>query len=180
MEGKGYLKAYYGDESGFSLDPCIPYGWQPKGEYIKIVPKKSQKINVFGLLSRDSNLHAYSSTDTFCTGLVIACLAEKITRKTVVVLDNATIHQSDDFKDKIQEWQEKDLYIFHLPTYSPHLNLIETLWRKMKYSWSKPHHYESLDLLADAVEEIISDIGKKLQIEFSGLKYFTKHKLSIN
>jgi len=42
LEEQGYLKLYYGDESGFSLDPCIPYEWQPKGEYMKITPKKSK------------------------------------------------------------------------------------------------------------------------------------------
>ena len=176
------MKIYYADESGFSLDPSIPYGWQPKGEYIKITPKKSQRLNVFGLLSRDNHLQAYSTIGTVCSSLVITFIddfAEKITQRTVIVLDNAPIHHSDEFKEKIQEWQEKDLYIYFLPTYSPHLNLIETLWRMIKYRWLKAHDYLDFNTLTDAVENIIIDVGKKLKINFSEIKHFTEYKLSI-
>jgi transposase len=182
LEQSGYLKIYYGDESGFSLDPSVPYGWQPKGEYVRIAPKKSQRLNVFGLLSKDNDLQAYSTTGSICGSLMIAFLddfAEKTTQKTVVVLDNATIHHSDDFKDKILGWEEKDLYIFYLPTYSPHLNLIETLWRMIKYRWLKPQDYLDFQTLTDAVENIICDVGKGLKINFSENKYFTKYKLAI-
>ena len=54
MEEAGKLKIYYGDESGFSLEPCIPYGWQPPGEYVRITPVGGHRLNVFGLLSRDT------------------------------------------------------------------------------------------------------------------------------
>lgn len=182
LESQGYLRIYYGDESGFSLDPSIPYGWQPKDQYIKIVPKKSQRLNVFGLLSKGNDLKAYSSTDAMNSDLIIAFIddfAENITQKTVLVLDNAPIHHSETFKDKIDEWQQKDLYIFFLPTYSPHLNLIETLWRKIKYEWLKPKDYLNFDTLTNAVESIVLEIGKKYKINFGEMKHFTNYKLSI-
>lgn len=182
LEESGYLNIYYGDESGISLDPYIPYGWQPKGEYIKIAPKKSQRLNVFGLLSRDNNLQAYTTTGTICTDLVVAFLdefSETITQKTVVVLDNAPIHRSDKFKVKIKEWGQKDLYIFFLPTYSPHLNLIETLWRMIKYKWLKAQDYLDINTLTDAVENILIDVGKNLKINFNEIKHFKEYKLSI-
>lgn len=114
--------------------------------------------------------------------LIIAFIddfAENITQKTVLVLDNAPIHHSETFKDKIDEWQQKDLYIFFLPTYSPHLNLIETLWRKIKYEWLKPKDYLNFDTLTNAVESIVLEIGKKYKINFGEMKHFTNHKLSI-
>lgn len=181
LEEKGYLKIYYGDESGFSLDPCLPYGWQPADEYGKISPKKSNRLNVFGFLSRDNHLVAYSSTDTMNADLIMAFLddfAEQITQKTVVVLDNATIHHSEEFQDKILEWEQQDLHIFYLPTYSPHLNLIETLWRKIKYEWLKPHHYHSWQTLSQAVEDIILQVGNSFKIDFSELQHFTQFKTS--
>jgi len=181
LEERGYLKIYYGDESGFTLDPCIAYGWQPAAEYIKIAPKKSKRLNVFGLLSKDNELQAYSSTDTMNADLIMAFLddfAGQITQKTVVVLDNATIHHSQEFQDKIPQWAEQDLLIFYLPTYSPHLNLIETLWRKIKYEWLKPHHYHSWNTLCEAVEEILRQVGSSFKIDFSELKHFTQFKTS--
>ncbi len=182
LEEQGYLRIYYGDESGFSLDPSIPYGWQPKEQYVKIAPKKSQRLNVFGLLSKDNDIQAYSTTETMNGDLIIVFIddfAKRITQNTVIVLDNATIHHSEAFKDKIDEWEQMDLYIFFLPTYSPHLNLIETLWRKIKYEWLKPQDYLDFNTLTNAVENIILDVGKKYRISFGELKHFTNHKLSI-
>jgi hypothetical protein len=37
--------------------------------------------------------------------------------------------------EKLEEWEKKNLKIFWLPTYSPHLNLIEILGRFLKYEW---------------------------------------------
>ncbi len=175
------MKIYYGDERGFSLDPCLAYGWQAQAEYIKIVPKKSKRLNVFGLLSRDNHLQAYSGEQAMNGELIIAFFDDFVTQikqKTVVVLDNATIHYTQAFDDKITEWQEQDLHIFFLPTYSPHLNLIETLWRKIKYEWWKPHHYSSWQTLTTAIEEIINKVGDSLTINFNELKHFTQFKTS--
>jgi len=56
-------------------------------------------------------------------------------RITVVVLDQASIHTSDSIINKLKEWKDKKLEIFWLPTYSPKLNLIEILWKFIKYEW---------------------------------------------
>ena len=130
MEEQGLLNVYYGDQSRFSLTPCLPYGWQSKGEYIRICPKKSKRLNVFGLLSKDNDLQVYSTNGSVSSDLMIASLddfAQQIKQKTVVVLDNAPIHHSDEFQEQIAIWEEQDLFIFFLPTFSPHLNIIERL-----------------------------------------------------
>ncbi|MDR2810274.1 MAG: transposase [Tannerellaceae bacterium] len=36
-------------------------------------------------------------------------------------------------RSKIQQWLKQDLFIFFLPPYSPELNMIEILWRFIKY-----------------------------------------------
>lgn len=46
-----------------------------------------------------------------------------IRQKTVVLLDNASIHTSDTFKRKAAEWEKNGLFVKYLPTYSPELNL---------------------------------------------------------
>ncbi len=66
---------------------------------------------------------------------------QKIDKLTVVVIDNAPIHTSKAIGKKIAEWRQKKLEIFWLPTYSPQLNLIETLWRFMKYKWIEKEAY---------------------------------------
>ncbi len=183
LEEQGYLRVYYGDQSGFCLDPCLPYGWQPKDEYVRVCPKKGGRLNVFGLLSKDNDLKAYSTAGSMCSDLMIAFLddfATQTTQKTVVVLDNAPIHRSAGFQSKIAEWEGRDLYIFFLPTYSPHLNLIERLWLKIKYEWLKPRHYQSLETLTKAVEYILCQVGGEFKINFGELKHFTQFKTAVN
>ena len=53
----------------------------------------------------------------------------------VVVLDNASMHRLASFERKELEWRAQRLYVIFLPAYTPELNLIEILWRKIKYEW---------------------------------------------
>jgi transposase len=136
-------------------------------------------LNVFGLLSRDNDLHAYTIDKSINSEAVITFIddfVKTITKKTVIVLDNASIHRSEKFNAKLGEWIQKGLRIFHLPKYSPHLNLIETLWRKMKYNWLKPSDYSSWETLQKAIGKILNEVGKDLKIKFNELKYFTEYK----
>ena len=94
-------------------------------------------------------------------------LDEKLEKETIVILDNTPWHRSKAFMAKLQEWQTKDLYIFHLPSYSPHLNLIETLWRKIKYEWLRPKDYNSKTALKKRLKEILTTFGQQFEISFS-------------
>lgn len=173
LEEQGFLKVYFADESGFNLTPYIPYGWQQKGEYIQIVPRKSQSLNVFGLLSKDNDFQAYSSQQSINSDLAIAFIddfAKQIKQRTVIVLDNAPIHRSQAFESKIAQWEEQDLYIFFLPRYSPHLNIIEMLWRKIKYEWLKPQHYLNWETFTKALDDILVKIGEEFAINFKEQK----------
>ncbi|GEN78228.1 transposase [Chryseobacterium hagamense] len=59
-------------------------------------------------------------------------LSFKIQKKTVVALDNASVHRSRLVKQNRAHWEQRGLFIFFLPPYSPHLNMAEALWRKLK------------------------------------------------
>ena len=64
-----------------------------------------------------------------------------------LVIDNASIHTSRAVNDKWDEWKEAGLNLFFLPTYSPELNLIEILWRKIKQARQCAPHDRFLDVL---------------------------------
>ena len=51
-----YIDLFFADENGFNMEGYIPYGWQPKGEYIEITPSKTKSMQVFGLMSLDNRL----------------------------------------------------------------------------------------------------------------------------
>jgi len=46
------------------------------------------------------------------------------------------------------------------------LNIIETLWRKIKYEWLKPQHYENAQTLKNAVIDILKSYPEKFNIVF--------------
>lgn len=156
------------------MNPYLPSAWQKKGESIGIIPDKSTGINVFGLLSRDMDFHPYTTKQTINSGLTIGFIddfAKNLNMPTVIVLDNATIHHSQEFEEQIERWQEQDLFIFYLPRYSPHLNIIETLWRKIKYEWLKPQHYFGSNTFFANLENILLKIGTTFKINFKNQIY---------
>jgi transposase len=153
------------------MNPCLPYGWQAKGETVGIVPQSSRKINVFGIFNSNNeyfvrfsehNLNSkfiVESIEQFCQKL----LPDKL---TVLVLDNAATHHSRLFQANLNQWQEKGLFIFYLPKYSPHLNLAELFWREAKYEWIKPEDYLSFDRFKQKITDIFTNIGTKYKINF--------------
>ncbi len=166
----GFLDLRYLDERGFCLTPYVHYGWPDKSEISGFKTKKSKRLNVIGLLNRNNDLESYIFETKITSDIVIKFLdnyVQKIDKLTVVVIDNAPIHRSKAFPKKIAEWQQKKLEILWLPTYSPQLNLIETLWRFMKYEWIEKEAYESWKNLVEYVEKVLKDFGTKYTINFA-------------
>jgi transposase len=90
---------------------------------------------------------------------------------TVVVLDNAAIHRARVIKERLGVWQQRGLFLFYLPRYSPHLNIVETLWRKLKYEWLAARDYETRETLCYAVRLALKASGTSLRINFSGFTF---------
>jgi len=169
-EDQGKIALYYFDESGFALDPTIPYAWQERQSVIELPARKDGRINVLGFMNRQNDLHPFMFEGSIHTGVVIACFdafCRTITKKTVVVVDNASIHRSEEFEDRVPYWKKHGLFIKYLPPYSPELNLIEILWRRIKYDWLPFSAYACLNAMIEALDDILSHVGSKYQITFA-------------
>jgi transposase len=166
----GLIEIFFGDESGFWQTPVVARAWQFAGEEIRILPEQGKRLAVFGVLNHDCEVRFWTSEKAIKSDFVIDCLEEWISERSdkprVLVLDNARIHRSKLMQSRLAEWEEKGFYIFHLPPYSPHLNLIEILWRKMKYEWLKAEDYASFEKLTKAIKEILSNLGTEYKINF--------------
>src|SRR6266699_1987694 len=159
QEDKGKIALYYFDEAGFALDPSIPYAWQESGTIIELPAMKYGRMNVLGFMNRKNDLHTYMFEESIHTGVVIACFdafCKTIKQKTIVMIDNASIHRSEEFEDRIPFWKKQGLIIKYLPTYSPELNLIEILWRRIKYDWLPFFAYLCLNAMIKALDDILS------------------------
>lgn len=167
---RGEIDFYYFDESGFTLEPCVPYAWQAVGDQIEVPSSKSKRLNVLGFIDRNNNFESYVFECNIVTDVVVACFndfVKNITKKTVVLIDNASMHTSHAFKENIKKWESQNLFIQNIPAYSPELNKIEILWRKIKYEWLDFSSYESFSSLKEDLYYVLSNIGEEYRVKFT-------------
>jgi transposase len=164
------IDLYYADESRVCLQPCVPYGWQFPDEDAFMPSTQSNGLNCFGLLARDNRFHFKTTTSNVTSTFVFEYLEQfsfKLKKQTVIVLDNAPAHTAKCIQDQRKVWEDRGLTLFYLPKYSPHLNLIEILWRFLKYFWLTPKDYTEEDLLFYQVSLALAAVGTSLTINFS-------------
>ena len=169
LDNLGVIDLYYLDETGFCLTPCVPYGWQYIGEYQAIPSSCSPRLNVLGIMNRFNHLEFYISTQTINSDVVITCIDTffpQVEKRTVIVVDQASIHTSYMVQSQLDEWRERNIEIFVLPSYWPQLNLIEILWRFMKYQWMEIDSYQDWRSLVHSVETMLRNFGKQYVINF--------------
>jgi len=171
-----WIDLYFADESTFSVVPVLPYAWQERGKKIEIFPQRDKKVNLFGIFRPDNFCVTYESLGNINSQFLIEAIddfCQYVDQPTVLVLDNAPTHRSQAFESQLEKWMEKDLYIFFLPRYSPHLNKAETYWRKAKYEWIKPSDYGSFAKFKKKVYHIFNQIGVEYKVVFKELHSLT-------
>lgn len=167
------IDLYYFDEVGFSLKPNVPYAWQEKGKTALLPAKKGNKFTVLGLLNierQEFTGHLYQgAANEECIVKVLEELSLEVAqkqRKTIIILDNATIHTSNLVKEQAKVWRQRGLYLQFIPAYCPELNLIEILWKRIKHTWLELKDYANAKTLKNAVLNILKQYGQEYLIEF--------------
>jgi transposase len=103
------------------------------------------------------------------TATIVECFeqfSQQLDKRTYVFLDKAPVHRSQEFLGHMAQWVKRGLIIKYLPAYAPEVNLIEILWRFMKYSWLPLSAYTSFQCLYEAVEQILTRVGTDYTIAF--------------
>lgn len=169
QEKKGEIDLRYLDETGVSLMSSVSYGWQKKGETITLKSSPSKRVNILGLMNRKNELDYQIYSEPIESKTVIEFLDEfskNLAISTVVVMDQAAIHTSECFLKKLEEWEQKKLKIFWLPTYSPQLNLIEIFWKFIKYEWIEIEAYENWKSLLKYLKKVLDNFGTEYVTNF--------------
>ena len=126
------------DEAGFMPQPPNRSAWTARGEMHYVSAKRGRRLNVIGTLFSSGKLMLAklwrSVTGLFFFAFLMAMI-KTIRKPLVVILDNASIHTSKKLKPYWDLLKEQGMQFYFLPPYSPELNRIEILWRKMKYEW---------------------------------------------
>lgn len=169
LEGDGKINLYFADESHVCTEGYVPYGWQFPGEDVYIPSLKADRLNIFGMIDRNNQYDGFCTTESINADKVIDFLDRfslKVEKETFVVLDNASVHRNRKIKELRSLWEQRGLFLFYLPPYSPQLNIAETLWRILKGKWIRPQDYISKDTLFYTVNRALADIGKGVSINF--------------
>ena len=125
---------------------------------------------MLGFMNRDCAFQSFVFEGSINSAVVVGCIdhfAKSIERPTALIIDNAPVHTSNEFLGNVEGWEEQRLTIVPIASYSPELNLIEILWRKIKYEWMPFSAYESFQSLQENLFEILANIGKTYTIEFA-------------
>ncbi len=135
------------------------------------VPTSShgRRVNVLGFLKRNNALVPYIVEGKIDTPVIVECFeqfSQQLDKRTYVFLDNAPVHRSREFVKHIAQWVKRGLIVKYLPSYAPELNLIEILWRFMKYYWLPFSAYVSFQHLYEAIEQILTGVGTEYTITF--------------
>ncbi len=170
QEQCGKVDVFFYDESGFDLQPCVPYAWQVKGEQIELPTSRSKKLNVLGFINKECQLESFVFEGTVNSNVVVGCFDEflkTINKPTYILIDNAPTHTSDLFLERKKEWEKNGLFIKNISAYSPELNIIEILWRKIKYEWIDFSAYQSFKSLKENLFDILKNVGSEYVIAFT-------------
>jgi transposase len=170
LAGTSAVDLWYYDEAGFTLQPVIPYAWQRVGQRLELAATHGPRQNVLGFFNLHNQFHSFAFQGTIDTHTVIHCFnlfLQQQHRPALVVVDNAPIHTSEDFANELERWATEGLSIKFLPPYCPELNLIELLWRKIKYDWLPLDAYQNFKTMTASLFEVLRGVGSKYRITFA-------------
>jgi hypothetical protein len=117
----GQLTFCFFDESGFSPIPPLQSGWSLRGQTRCCCPDShKQRVNVLGCLQQGVHLIWETVTHSVARDVIAFFdrMAGGLTKKTVVVLDNAGIHHGAPMRERQAEWERKGLFLLYLPPYA--------------------------------------------------------------
>jgi hypothetical protein len=133
-------------------------------------PKRPARLIARGFISRQNQCRWLMREENIDAGVILEYSEQfsfEIRKTTFMVPDNARIHKAKVIRERIPYWQKRGLYIFFLPPYCPHLNIAETLWRKLKKEWLNPEDCQGRDELFYAINRCLANAGVNLKIKLS-------------
>ena len=147
----------------------MTYSWAPAGER-KRVPyenPRGRRVNVLAVYAPygpERELLMVARPRTLTAEDVIAFLLSlaRPGRPATVVLDNGSIHVSHQLKDALPWLARKGIRWCYLPAYSPELNDIERVFRRIKHLEMPERTYFTTEELSAAVHKAFDKVAAGL------------------
>ena len=124
---------------------------------------RRDRIVVYGTLAEDGIrlMRQYERFD----GQTFVRYLKEVRRKwgkALLIMDNAGQHKTKAVRKYLEEHDEVE--ILYLPTATPRLSAVESVWKDAKYRLVTSEHYETLEDLTHAVSESFRTCSIRLDI----------------
>ena len=138
--------------------------WSRVGEPVAVIRHgRRDRTVVYGALAEDGTrlMRQYERFDgpTFVRYLKEA---RRKWGKVLLIMDNAGQHKTKAVRKYLEEHDEVE--ILYLPTATPKLSAVESVWKDAKYRLVTSEHYETLEDLTHAVSEYFRTCSIRLAI----------------
>jgi hypothetical protein len=172
---QGEIVLLFEDEVDLNLLPGIIRCWTRRGEQRRVpTPGVNQKRYGFGAVHYTEGTlvtHFSEHKDSLGFCALIEAVVERFCPtgtaeinavyqgpKVVLVIDNYGIHKSRLSEATLAKYADR-LEVFHLPTYSPKLNLIEFVWKHLRSVVTHNHLFGSIEALVEAARQFFADLA---------------------
>ena len=138
--------------------------WSRVGEPVAVIRHgRRDRTIVYGALAEDGTrlMRQYGRFD----GPTFVRYLKEVRRKwgkVLLVTDNASQHKHREVRKYLEE--HDGLEILYLPTATPKLSAVESVWKDAKYRLVTSEHYETLEDLTHAVSEYFRTCSIRLDI----------------
>jgi hypothetical protein len=171
------IELYYLDESGFAPTLPLGYTWAREGTRPLVLYEAPQgrRINVVGALApfgSNPRLVYRSRAGKIDSSVLLSFLWHDLAGMTtpvgqvpenyqagrlrVIVMDNYSVHRSQEVKAQLAALQAIGMVFFYLPPYCPDLNRIEGVWRHTKYEDMPIRSHPTAEALKQAVDAALA------------------------
>lgn len=155
---EGTRKVYFIDAAHFVFASYIGCVWCFVRCFIKS-PSGRSRFNVLGALDAITKEIITVVNDTYINAESVCELMKKLAEKNIaipitLILDNAKYQKC---KLVYEMALKLNIELIYLPSYSPHLNLIERLWKFVKKKCLYSKYYESFGCFKNAINKVIDN-----------------------
>lgn len=162
---RAQIHLYYADEIDVELLPTISGRWMRRGQQTPVwTPGKNATQYVYGAVHYTRGAlrwlpwaHKDNAGFRHLLSDILAAHAHD-TRPIVVVVDNFRIH----WAQAVQAWlcaHRRRIRLYFLPTYAPHLNPIERVWRHVRRNVTDNYFFRTLPRLMRALETFLTELA---------------------
>jgi len=150
------------DETEMHLCPTTSACWSEAGKQVEIQsPGDDEKYQVFGSVNYRTGELIFNQEDHKATSEFVfhveQLLARWQDRPIIVICDNYQVHKTKIVKE-LERRHFGRLMLVYLPTYSPHLNPIEMLWRHVRRLVTHNYRFPTLADLRQAVYNALEEL----------------------